>query len=134
MDRQPSRVVLALATRGALSFETRVLFGQLGFALPPHGPRSPTAKGMESKGLRETRAIQEDVASFAPGRANRDEHLRVEDDEEALRRSAVALVPAHAGRRCRIVRTRLIQRTLGRTRRRSVSVRPPSSQCDLLRW
>ena len=52
MGRQPSRVVLALATRGALSFETSILFGQLAFALPPHGPRSPTAKGMESKGLR----------------------------------------------------------------------------------
>src|SRR5438445_13512852 len=52
MGRQPSRVVLALATRGALSFETSVLFGQLAFALPPHGPRSPTAEGMESKGLR----------------------------------------------------------------------------------
>src|SRR5438132_12927459 len=52
MGRQPSRVVLALATEGALSFETNVLFGQRGFALPPHGARSPTAKGMESKGLR----------------------------------------------------------------------------------
>ncbi len=98
-------MVLALATRGALSFETRILFGQLAFALPPHGPRSPTAKGMESKGLRaRVRSRKTSPVSpvmspgsltvrpsrctssrrrLTPGRANRDEHLRVEDDEEA---------------------------------------------------
>ena len=98
-------MVLALATRGAMSFETRVLFGRLAFALPPHGRRSPTAKGMESKGLRargrsrKTSPVSPVMSSgmmtvcplrctsgrrrLTPGRANRDEHLRIEDDEEA---------------------------------------------------
>ena len=98
-------MVLALATRGAMSFETRVLFGRLAFALPPHGRRAPTAKGMESKGLRargrsrKTSPVSPVMSSgmmtvcplrctlgrrrLTPGRANRDEHLRVEDDEEA---------------------------------------------------
>src|SRR5207244_6050214 len=97
------------------------------------------------KGTSGTRAIQEDVASFASNefrefdRASLTLHVGSSATEplgaltgtstcglrmmrKPLRRSAVALVPAHhVGRRCRIVRARLIQRTLGRRRRRSAS-------------